>query len=127
VTLPFLNEPLTPLELLEFFEFLAFLAFLESEALSAATGLVVLFGLLPDELSSVPFWHAVISRPAVSAAVATTAWRRRRFITGGSFRRRGERRAGGASAVSRSVINMRSPRSRRSRLSSLQNSAVTQP
>ncbi|NGO07591.1 hypothetical protein G5C60_07975 [Streptomyces sp. HC44] len=57
-----MNEPLTPLE------------FLASDAFSAtAAGLVP---LEPDELSSVPFWHAVISTPAVSAAVTTTALRR---------------------------------------------------
>jgi hypothetical protein len=42
--------------------------------------------VLPDELSAVLFWHAVISSPAVIAAVVTTALRRWRFFTGGSFR-----------------------------------------
>ncbi|MGY0068644.1 hypothetical protein ACWZEH_17920 [Streptomyces sp. QTS137] len=51
---------------------------------------------MPDELSSVPFWHAVINGPAVIAAVATAALRRWRFITGGSFRGGAGRGAGGA-------------------------------
>ncbi|PWJ07753.1 hypothetical protein DKG34_09980 [Streptomyces sp. NWU49] len=113
VTFPFLNEPLTPF------------ASLEPDAFSATAAVPV--PLLPDELSSVPFWHAVISSPAVIAAVATTALRRWRFIMGGSFRvgGGGDRRC--SPPISLSVSTMRSPGARRSRPSSFQNAVMTQP